>query len=229
MHPSHYNLPADDPGTWHGRTAHKDAIARLATPMLLCPSNPMPKTNRNSQSPSYAAIGGATVTPHQYWECSNGDGHGAGERHLCYNGVFATPWGPPAHYPKGPGSACPTYANWVNIPFHQRGLPLRRITDGLSNVMMFGEQSKWGLDGSGVQCQCKNEGMWQLGASNWVKVNVPLGTLISPGNQLSGFRSSHGVGAQFARADGSVAWLEESIEFDLYRILMRRDSGSTLK
>jgi hypothetical protein len=71
--------------------------------------------------------------------------------------------------------------------------------------------------------------MWQLAAANWVKVNVPLGTLVSPGNQLSGFRSSHGPGAQFARADGSVDWLEDSIEFELYKMLMRRESGSSLK
>ena len=229
MHPSHASLPASAPGTWHGTTTHKDAISALRMSVIHCPSNPMPQRNRNSQAPSYAAIGGATVTPHNAVQCSNGDGHGAGERFLCYNGVFSTPWAPPAHYARGPGTGLPTAAALGNIPIQQRGLPLRRVSDGLSNVLMFGEQSSWGLDGSGATCQCKNEGMWQLAAANWVKVDVPLGTLISPGNQLSGFRSPHGPGAQFARADGSVDWLEDSIEFELYKTLMRRDSGSSLK
>jgi prepilin-type N-terminal cleavage/methylation domain-containing protein len=226
MHPSQFNLPASDPGTLYGRTAHKDAIAKFGASWLRCPSSNMPLRNSNSLAPSYAAIGGATVTPHVAAACSNGDGHGGNERFACFNGVFPTPW---RVHSTGPGSGNPTLADLGKVGFHRRGLPLPRISDGLSNVLMLGEQSSWGLDGSGNQCQCKNEGLWQSAASNWVKVNVALGTRVSPGNQLSGFRSEHGPGAQFARADGSVNWLEENIDFDLYRMLMRRESGSILK
>ena len=43
------------------------------------------------------------------------------------------------------------------------------------------------------------------------------------------FRSSHGAGAQFVFADGSVQWLDQSIDNVTYRALAIRDSGATLK
>ena len=39
------------------------------------------------------------------------------------------------------------------------------------------------------------------------------------------FRSAHGTGAQFVMMDGSVQWLDESIEFRLYQLLAIRDDG----
>jgi prepilin-type processing-associated H-X9-DG protein len=41
-----------------------------------------------------------------------------------------------------------------------------------------------------------------------------------------GFRSAHGPGAQVAFADGSVRWLDESIEYVLYQALAIRDTSS---
>ncbi|MFM7291986.1 MAG: H-X9-DG-CTERM domain-containing protein [Planctomycetia bacterium] len=38
-------------------------------------------------------------------------------------------------------------------------------------------------------------------------------------------RSVHGAGAQVAFADGRVQWLDESIDYTLYRALGIRDSG----
>ena len=40
------------------------------------------------------------------------------------------------------------------------------------------------------------------------------------------FRSSHGPGAQFAWADGSVSWVEEGIDFNLYRRLAIVDTSA---
>jgi prepilin-type processing-associated H-X9-DG protein len=40
------------------------------------------------------------------------------------------------------------------------------------------------------------------------------------------FRSSHGTGAQFAWGDGSVSWIEENIDFNLYRRLAIVDTAT---
>jgi prepilin-type processing-associated H-X9-DG protein len=39
------------------------------------------------------------------------------------------------------------------------------------------------------------------------------------------FRSEHGAGAQFTFADGSVQWLDESIDFVIYQMLAVRDTA----
>ena len=39
------------------------------------------------------------------------------------------------------------------------------------------------------------------------------------------FRSAHGIGAQFVLADGSVRWVDGSIDNLMYRLLAIRDSG----
>jgi len=52
------------------------------------------------------------------------------------------------------------------------------------------------------------------------------GAAVTDHDVTSAFRSSHGPGAQFVRADGSVAWLEEQIDFNLYRRLCIIDTGA---
>ena len=39
------------------------------------------------------------------------------------------------------------------------------------------------------------------------------------------FRSSHGAGAQFAFAESSLTWLDESIDMTIYKMLAIRDTG----
>jgi prepilin-type processing-associated H-X9-DG protein len=41
------------------------------------------------------------------------------------------------------------------------------------------------------------------------------------------FRSAHAIGAQFAYADGSVRWVDGTIENRLYCLLAIRDSGQS--
>ena len=134
-------------------------------------------------------------------------------------------------------------------PLHSQGLKLSRITDGLSKVLMVGEQSSWGIDSSGAQNECRAGGHfgWSAGGymdsngegrvSNISKVVFPIGTLVCDkpyvgvsniDNRIA-FRSSHGAGAQFAFADGSVTWLDQSIDMTIYKMLAIRDtSGGTV-
>ena len=51
------------------------------------------------------------------------------------------------------------------------------------------------------------------------------GAAVTDHDVTTAFRSSHGPGAQFTWADGSVAWLAEGIAFDLYRQLCIIDTG----
>jgi prepilin-type processing-associated H-X9-DG protein len=130
------------------------------------------------------------------------------------------------------------------------------VTDGLSKVIAIGEQSDWGwaTTSNGVErCRCTASGYhgWAVGAPSdgWSRIAMstiiarPLGTR-ECGSALTGsgrpspwvsdldvttaFRSSHGAGAQFAWADGGVSWIEEGIDFDLYRRLAIVDT-STVK
>ena len=114
---------------------------------------------------------------------------------------------------------------------------------------MVGEQSSWGLDSSGNRNECRSAGHfgWSAGGymdannegrvSNIAKVVYPIGTLacdkpytgVSNIDSRIGFRSSHGDGAQFAFADGSVTWLNSDINMTIYKMLAIRDtSGGTV-
>jgi prepilin-type N-terminal cleavage/methylation domain-containing protein len=172
--------------------------------------------------------------------------HGIGTKHLlCHNGAFPVPGVWIASHSAAVG--VPSYASIAAEKKPQsQGLKLSRITDGLSKVIMIGEFSSWGLDDGDAQAPCRAQGWegwggWSAGGrhdntnggglDNVVRVGRPLGTRKCDGTGditmsfWTAFRSSHGAGAQFARADGSVTWLDESIEYDLYRRLAIRDDG----
>ncbi|NQW47775.1 MAG: DUF1559 domain-containing protein [Planctomycetes bacterium] len=80
---------------------------------------------------------------------------------------------------------------------------------------------------------------WGDGLANTTKVIYPIGTAactdtyqrVSNTDSRIAFRSSHGGGAQFAYADGSVTWLNDSINLAVYKMLAIRDTsgGTTLK
>jgi prepilin-type N-terminal cleavage/methylation domain-containing protein/prepilin-type processing-associated H-X9-DG protein len=112
-------------------------------------------------------------------------------------------------------------------PFvYGRRLKLRRITDGLSHTMFLGEvQGADTLVGSNV---------WSFAARHWDSmrttlnpVNTPPGTGITYGGfSINGaFGSSHPGGANFAMGDGSVRFVIDDINFDLYKGLSTIDKG----
>ncbi len=250
-----------------GSTTEKSAKQKFYSTTLVCPSSPMKavRTGRYAThlTPSYAGIAGSSDTVFrtvigslaQNDRChATGTPASFGDQNVsCYNGVFATPYR--NVYSPNPGSSNPgapplyTVGQAANA-VHTQGVPFQRITDGLSNVLMLGEQSSWGMTAAGIQNDCRSaaEFGWSTGGSvdangkgriyNVARITRPIGTLtcdlIDAGHATStdhaiAFRSSHGAGAQFARADGSVSWLEDSMDFTVYRLLAIRDSGSALK
>lgn len=98
-----------------------------------------------------------------------------------------------------------------------RPLALHRIPDGTAQTLMIGED-----------VQAKNEWLSWPYANNAhgtcaIPVNVrrPGGGEYGPGDwpNVSGFRSLHAGGANFALADGSVRFVPNSIELATYRAL----------
>jgi hypothetical protein len=51
------------------------------------------------------------------------------------------------------------------------------------------------------------------------------GVWVTSNDNSTPFRSAHGIGAQFVLADGSVRWVDGSIDNLMYRLLAIRDSG----
>ena len=117
-----------------------------------------------------------------------------------------------------------------------KGIKLTEVTDGLSHTIMAGETIS-----SHCKYQCAHCGNFPIAPTNTpinsflkTPLNLPTGgcNIISPEHpddggycQACGFKSHHPGGAQFMMADGSVQFLQESIDFDLYTALGSRKSG----
>ena len=106
--------------------------------------------------------------------------------------------------------------------FGNSKLKFRDVIDGLSNTIMVGERSS------------------QLGGSIW-HGNIPeaaesqariVGVADHPPNSPSGhfedFRSYHTGGANFMRADGSVQWLPDTMDENVYRAMATRSGGEVV-
>jgi len=132
-----------------------------------------------------------------------------------------------------------------------KGCQPKDITDGLTKTLLVGEQSAWGFDGTN-QNQCRASGIvgWFNGGYCYQGLAINTAAITSSrhvGSTLCSnslysandagylanvdgstpFRSAHAIGAQFTMADGSVRWVDGSIDNLLYRLLAIRDSGQT--
>jgi prepilin-type N-terminal cleavage/methylation domain-containing protein len=239
-----------------GSSAKQAAHQGFRCPSLVCPSSPIPSVASiefgTCLRPSYAGISGSsdaawksvtTATdrcPDVTTSSPNND------RIDCYNGIM-TPLTPAriddlrASVPAGSRG-----------PYPGTGVRLEKVADGLSKVLLLGEQSAWGIDSSGARNECLSGGVhgWAQGGvystasegriSNITKVQRAIGTLqcsktFTNSNWFRtnldskiAFRSAHGQGAQFARADGSVGWLDQSINTTTYYLLAIRDDGQSV-
>jgi prepilin-type N-terminal cleavage/methylation domain-containing protein len=100
---------------------------------------------------------------------------------------------------------------------------LKSITDGQSRTLMVGEDVP--IDNRHSAAYYSN--------GDWSSCHGPLNYFPNPDAPTRGsdwqdvmtFRSLHPAGAQFCMADGSVQFLEESMEHDVYRAMATRNGG----
>ena len=247
-----YGLGQDGQGTGVS-TANRDAVRNFRSATLVCPSSPMPYPTTNGSwathmTASYAGVAGASDFGFVSSVASEGNSNNrcpdidsssspGTDAIRCLNGGLSFNW------------------NATSPAIHNQGWAIKAFTDGLSKVLMVGEQSSWGLDASGNLNECRAGGLfgWAAGGydggsstngrvANIAKITQSrhIGTLNCDKTNSKGFtdldsrtafRSSHGDGAQFVFADGSVQWLNQSIDNATYRLLAIRDSSksTTLK
>ncbi|MBN1911640.1 MAG: DUF1559 domain-containing protein [Pirellulales bacterium] len=111
------------------------------------------------------------------------------------------------------------------------GVKFKEVTDGLSNTIMLGETipAHSVLNGAYMQ---------NLPAC---PTNIPINTMLDDGGSSSGgssgngswqyttgFKSYHPGGANFAMGDGSVEFINETIDYQLYNAMGTKDGGETL-
>ena len=100
------------------------------------------------------------------------------------------------------------------------------VRDGLSNTVMVGES---------LPAHCIWNGAFQSNVPLGY-MTVPLNTMISDGGsgsqslerKTNGFKSLHPGGANFTFGDGSVTFLAESIDHELYANLGTRAGGEVV-
>ena len=253
---------------WAGTVTSQQAQTKFRSTTLICPSSPMPHVFGTSLrgspyigvlQPSYAGVMGASDS---IWDSRRVDFNSNPRNRCaalgasvvcCENGALALP--------AVAGVRTGVAVNGVvgtGFGRNTTGIKLRQISDGLSKVLLIGEQSSWGMSadaasvGRQVDCWSGQQAGWSTvgwyawntagGVGIWnnsAMLSKSLGTTAcenigngwdanpNTSEKDSGiaFRSAHGAGAQFVLVDGSVQWLNESIDFTLYRLLGIRDDG----
>jgi prepilin-type N-terminal cleavage/methylation domain-containing protein/prepilin-type processing-associated H-X9-DG protein len=141
--------------------------------------------------------------------------------------------------PLGPvGTGAPTFAGLFGR--WEKGMSLKEISDGTTNVIMAGEQ----INGH-CRYTCAHCPNFPFSATN-IPINTMLkhppypaplptgqGTINSSDPeiggyaQVCGYKSRHPGGAHLLMADGSVHMVNESIDFYIYNLLGSRNSGQT--
>ena len=110
---------------------------------------------------------------------------------------------------------------WRNS--HRDPVEFSQVTDGLSNTHMLGEDLP----------RYNDHTMWSYSNGDWSGCSVPLNFKPEPPTPRiwrtgKAFRSEHPVGANFCRADSSVAFVSDNIDHTLYRALSTKAGGEVI-
>ncbi len=211
------------------------ALLDYLPPFLTCPSSPLPRmleipswgpTRRGAAT--YAGIAGGAPDvrkPQRVASVGNYAGLAAS------NGILF-PGGKPAN-----------------------GVDPAQIRDGASNTLLIGEQSDWMIGGDGSRKDLRASGVygsmlgsntadpptstsaWSAGGGwpraygvttiryglGWRAESPGMSTDLGPNTSI---QSAHVAGAMLLFADGSVRWLSDTLDFDIFRQAAIRDDGS---
>ncbi len=215
-------------------------VQKLILPGFICPSDPQSNDpilpNRrlanNQHNPPicqglwYVGSMGPTIPDYCEWGTSP---------QVCMGTGFGTEY-PPPHSP-GYGAPSPCFQRSQGVPCPDsnlcvgifcrsfRQVELRKITDGLSNTFMVGET----LPGHNTyNCLfCENFPV--------SSTHIPLNNMESDNGQWgfnywrsSGFKSMHPGGANLMMCDGSVRFIQDQIDYELYNGLGSRAAGESV-
>jgi prepilin-type N-terminal cleavage/methylation domain-containing protein/prepilin-type processing-associated H-X9-DG protein len=203
---------------WVGNNTHNyDVLLNRYFAFMYCPSSTLkPLGVYNAMSPTYAGINGATDHP------TARDRHGDAS------------WG---------------RVSEGGLLIMYKAVSIRQATDGLSNTLLVGEQSGWCTDASGnkVDCTSDCDHGFMIGPSG-----TALGVGTSWGSRIFNttcvlhrinersmsalgvdgncgpnrpIQSVHPGGAQAVMGDGSVRFLEETLDLHVLYDLANRDDG----
>lgn len=123
------------------------------------------------------------------------------------------------------------------ILYRQSNTRMRDILDGTSNTLLIGEISSAPGPGNPYRAWIQGSSNANGNAAHYACKNVahaigPASYRSNNANHLFGdvrFGSNHVGGAQFLRADGSVIFVSENIDFDTYQASASRDDGLVLQ
>lgn len=204
-----------DQGGIPKKTHRESGVIGTQLPIFLCPSDGYrSKKDRKNRAgweefelglTNYAAVSGAN------WGAD-------GTREV---GAFVTDW-PNA----GANDSQDGFDNGDGMMFrsdYRRPRQFREVVDGLSNTYLVGET----LPSSNYRVS------WPYANHAYATCAIPL-TAVSPdgtpydthdhGN-VAGFRSAHPDGAFFARADGSVSFVDDSVDVGVYHAMATISGG----
>jgi prepilin-type processing-associated H-X9-DG protein len=193
-------------------------LMAIQYPWMVCPSDESAKPstefwyweNRPKASSNYKGVIGDSVV------CNHDS-----ETAPCAN----TPWPDLGSQPDCHGTAGCNGLLWRNT--YVRPVEFRTVTDGVSNTLIVGEAV--------VEEDYHSAAMFSDG--DWASCGIPLNFFLvgldtdarkfDRWNEVRGFKSLHPGGSQFAMADGSVHFLNESIAHETYRALSTRSGDET--
>jgi len=176
-------------------------LLRNMPPGLRCPSDPSDETFTNRAQHSGIAVAGAS-----------------------YAGVSGSNWAWGDYTYTPPGESNNGLDDGNGLFFRsdvKKRITFAKITDGLSNTFMVGEDVPMFNVHSGWSYANHANGTCAIPPNVGVPIGTPAGINSTAGNwpNVYSFRSMHPGGLQFCKADGSVTFVPETIDLNTYRLL----------
>jgi len=186
-------------------------LQQLIIPTYLCPTMTLPNgqlegAGGENRAPSSYQFSSGTINPENY-------PYGAYyPPELAFDGAIV----PIKTQPNPPGSPNPNM---------REPTAFKDITDGTSNTFMIGETD---FTPRGVP-STEYGAIWSFGyLYAWGTTHVPFNKHDNTSTVYGGFRSQHPGGAMFALVDGSVRFVAETIDEEIYHGTATRSGGEVV-